>query len=60
MTHTGGISDSIAYAWEITGTYQITVTATNTFGSSQSTGVFVVEAETMEIYLPLILRLEDE
>lgn len=36
--------------------------ASNAFGSSQVSGVFVVEEEMMEvyIYLPLIPRLADE
>ena len=57
-THTGGgLSDSVAFTWNMTGTKTITVTATNAGGSVTDTHPVVVsDASGKTIYLPLVIR----
>ena len=40
ITHTGGISDTVVISWSVAGTHIVTVTVTNTGGSTQDTHTF--------------------
>lgn len=42
VTHTGGITDTVAYTWDSPGTKAITVTATNTAGVVSATHTIVI------------------
>ena len=54
VTHMGGLSDSVAFTWNDTGTHTLTVTASN---SSAVTNTFTIEISApVLIYLPLVHR----
>jgi len=55
VTHTGGLSDTITFTWEVTGTQTVTVTATNTHGTVTGTYLFPTR-EGLRLFFPLILR----
>ena len=42
VTHTGGLSDTVAFAWNVTGTQAITVTAANAGGTVTGTHVISI------------------
>lgn len=55
VTHTnGGLSDTVSFTWNITGTQTITVTATNAEGTATDT--HEINIERFKIYLPIIMR----
>ena len=59
VTHTGGLSDTAVFTWNVTGTQMITVTAVNECGGGVSmthTITVTVEAQRWYIYLPLVVR----
>ena len=56
VTHTGTLTDSVAFQWALTGTHRVTVTAQNP-GDSVSVSRSVVVADSVfSVYLPLILK----
>jgi CSLREA domain-containing protein len=58
ITETRGLTDTVGWAWETTGTYAITVTASNLLGSVSDSHVITIKeiAPEYDIYLPLISR----
>ena len=59
ITHTGGLTDTVGWAWEMPGTQVITVTATNPFGSVSDSHVITIAAPLYEIYLPLVSKASE-
>jgi hypothetical protein len=55
VTHTGGISDVVAFTWSLSGTQRITVTASNSGGTASSSHGFAV-GEIYTLYVPIVLR----
>ena len=53
MTNT---MENPTHVYSETGTFTVTLIATNAYGSSEVTALFVVEDEMMEIYLPIIMK----
>jgi hypothetical protein len=53
VTHTGGLSDVVAFSWGTTGGKAITVTATNIYGTGTGTHVIHI---SHKLYLPLVLK----
>ena len=58
VTHTGGLSDTVTFAWGVTGTKSITVTAANAAGMVSGTYAIEVTAPHMLLWLPLTLKSE--
>ncbi len=61
VKHTGrGTSDTFSFTWFTTGTKNITVTATNAYGSATNTRTIVIEPSTIIfdhwVYLPFVIR----
>ncbi len=58
ITETRGLTDTVGWAWEMTGTYAITVTASNLLGSVSDSHVINIKfiPPEYDIYLPLISR----
>lgn len=53
VTHAGGLSDTVTFAWSTLGPQAITVTATNVGSTVTDTHVITI---SHRIYLPLVLR----
>jgi hypothetical protein len=60
ITHTGGMSDTIAFIWEIPSTYAITVTASNPAGSVVDTHMITITAPLYDLYLPLVFKPNEQ
>jgi hypothetical protein len=56
VTHTGGITDTVAFTWALPGTQLITVTASNGAGSVKVSTVVNVMQPEKRIYLPVTFR----
>jgi hypothetical protein len=56
VTQTAGLSDTVAFAWDLPGLQSITVTATNIGGAVTATHMITVAEPSLVIHLPLILR----
>jgi hypothetical protein len=57
-THTGGgLSDTVDFTWNVTGTQFITVTATNDYGTATDTHVMTIQdSGNSSVFLPIILK----
>ena len=56
VTHSGGLTDTAVFTWNITGTQLITVTAWNAAGAVTDTHVVTLHAPVSAVYLPVILK----
>jgi hypothetical protein len=56
VTHSGGLTDTAVFTWNITGTQLITVTAWNAAGVVTDTHVLTLYAPVSAVYLPVILK----
>jgi CSLREA domain-containing protein len=56
ITQTAGLSDTVDFQWEITGTQLITVTARNMVGSVSDTHAIILTLPEHELYLPLVIK----
>jgi hypothetical protein len=56
ITHTGGLSDTWEFMWELPGTYAITVTASNPAGVVSDTHTIAVIEPLEKVYLPLVSK----
>lgn len=56
ITHTAGLSDTVGFAWELPGTYDITVSAANLAGSVSDSHVVTIAPSTYELYLPFVQK----
>ena len=54
VTHTGGLDDSVAFTWEITGTQLITVSASNSAGQVIANREIAIHEPVGFVYLPLV------
>jgi hypothetical protein len=55
----GGLSDTVDFTWNVTGTQFITVTATNDYGTATDTHVMTIKDASQgagAVFLPLILK----
>jgi subtilisin family serine protease len=58
VTHTGALNDAVDFAWSLTGTYQITVTASNAFTTvvaTQAVALYPVNGP-YQVYLPKVIK----
>jgi hypothetical protein len=61
-THTGGgLSDTVDFTWNITGTQAITVTATNAYGTATDTHTITINDPShgpgaFPVYLPIVIK----
>jgi len=60
ISHTSRLTDTIAFNWEIPGTYAITVTASNMAGSVMDTHVITITKPINKTYLPLVINSSEE
>jgi CSLREA domain-containing protein len=56
ITETIGLTDTFYWAWEMTGTQIITVTASNSAGTVSASHVITVTTPVYETYLPLVTK----
>ena len=56
ITHTGGLTDTVSFTWELPGTQVITVTASNLAGSVMDTHVINIAPLVYETYLPMVTK----
>ncbi len=56
IIHTGGLTDTVNWAWEIPGTYIITVTASNLAGEVADSHIITMTQPIYEIYLPVVIN----
>ena len=56
----GSVGPTAAYSWTLSGTYTLTVTATNCQGTGVATATHIISVEpsAWQVYLPFILKQE--
>ena len=55
VTHTGGLTDTVSFTWQVTGTQVITVTASNVMGSVLDNHMFTVIVP-IDVHLPVVIK----
>ncbi len=56
ITETGGLTDTVGWAWETPGTYAITVTASNLAESVMDTHMITITESLYKVSLPLVFK----
>jgi len=56
VTHTGGLTDTVSFSWDMTGTQLVTVTASNISDSVSDSHVITITAPTYKFYLPTVFK----
>jgi len=58
VTHTGGgLSDTISFTWDITGTQTVTVTVSNTYGTAHADhAINISNTASNAVFLPIVIK----
>lgn len=59
ITHTDGLTDTVSFTWDVTGTQLITVTASNVVGSVSDTQAITIKSPIYKTYLPLVINFSE-